>query len=177
VLAAGSAFPAVWAAAASKAKQAVYVAALILQPLLLLQLPAAHAPTPQTARLFQALEASLRRCANGDLANAVALDHAFLTGRQFVHTMALSDIRLSDDPKLTAAATRALLRALAGSTAPRSLAVSSTFPELEEALRNSYELCDRVPPLSLATGYELEATAIYRRRDLIQPPATPRANP
>jgi 4-amino-4-deoxy-L-arabinose transferase-like glycosyltransferase len=166
VLAAGTAFPYLWTAAQSGVARAVYGAALVLQPLFLLQLPALHQPSKQTARQFEALRASLRRCAGGDLSQAVALDHALLTGRPFLHTMALSDVRQSSDAALSAAATHALVAGLSGRKAPASVAVSSTFPELDRALQRNYERCDRSRALRLATGYELGPTTIYRRRDL-----------
>lgn len=164
VLAAGTAFPYLWTAARSGVARAVYGAALVLQPLFLLQLPALHRPSKQSSRQFEALRASLRECANGHLEQAVALDHALLTGRPFLHTMALSDVRQSSDASLSAAATRALVSGLSGPTAPASLAVSSTFPELSQALARRYERCDRSPTFQLATGYEIGPTAVYRRR-------------
>jgi hypothetical protein len=166
VLAAGTAFPYLWTAAHSGVARAVYGAALVLQPLFLLQLPALHQPSKQTAHQFEALRASLRRCAGGDLSQAVALDHALLTDRPFLHTMALSDVRQSSDAALSKAATHALVAGLSGRSAPASVAVSSKFPELERALQRNYERCDRSRPIRLATGYELGPTTIYRRRDL-----------
>jgi hypothetical protein len=166
VLAAGTAFPYLWTAAQSGVARAVYGAALVLQPLFLLQLPALHQPSKQTARQFEALRASLRRCAGGDLARAVALDHALLTDHPFMHTMALSDVRQSSDAALSEAATRALVAGLSGRSAPASIAVSSTFPDLDRVLQRRYERCDRRPALRLATGYELGPTTVYRRREL-----------
>jgi hypothetical protein len=164
VLAAATAIPALRKAAPGKASRVLVCIALALQPLLLLQLPAAHAPPARTTAQFQSLKAALTRCASGDIANAVALDHALLTGRPFLHTMALSDIRLSDDPKLIAAATQALLDGLTAPNAPTSIAISSTFPELTEVLQRNYVVCERLPPLQLATGYALEATTVYTKR-------------
>jgi len=164
VLAAATAIPALRAAAPGKALRVLVCIALAFQPLLLVQLPAAHAPAARTTAQFESLKAALTRCANGDLAHAVALDHALLTGRPFLHTMALSDIRLSDDPKLTAAATQALLDGLTAPNAPTSIAISSMFPELSEALQRNYDVCERLPPLQLATGYALEATTVYTKR-------------
>lgn len=138
--------------------------AMAVQPVLLLQPPAAHAPTSRTAIQIQSLKAALTGCANGDFANTVALDHALLGGRPFIHTMAISDIRLSDDPQLTAAATQTLVAALEAKSAPASIAVSSTFPELTQTLQRNYQVCERLPPLRLPTGYALGPTTIYTKR-------------
>lgn len=142
------------------------IGALALQPLLLLQLPAAHAPTPRTARAFEALRSALELCANGDATQAVALDHALFTGRPFLHTMALSDLRMGTDDELAAAGTRALVTALERSDAPPSIAVSSTFPELTRVLAERYEVCEKLPALQLPTGFEVGPTTVHRRRDL-----------
>jgi hypothetical protein len=164
VLAAATAFPYLWTAAKSGVARAVYGAVLVLQPLFLLQLPAQHQPSNRSARQFEALRASLQRCAGGRSDRAVALDHALLTERPFLHTMALSDVRESSDAPLSAAATKALVSSLTGREAPASIAVSSTFPELAKALARGYERCARTGALRLATGYELGPTTVYRRR-------------
>jgi hypothetical protein len=163
VLAAGTAFPYLWTASRSGIVRAAYGAALVLQPLFLLQLPALHQPSKQSFRQFEALRASLLYCAGGHPGQAVALDHALLTQRPFVHTMALSDVRQSSDASFSAAATQALVSGLSGRGAPASIAVSSSFPELTRVLAKGYERCDRAPTLRLATGYELGPTAVYRR--------------
>lgn len=164
VLAAAAELPATWSAA-SRALRLLVGVALVAQPLLLLQLPAAHAPRPADAAAFQTLEDSLRRCGDGDLAHAVALDHSLLTSRPFLHTMALSDLRLSSDAEqLAAAGTSALIAALNAADAPKSIAASATFPELEQALATHYDECERLPPMHFATGYQLLSTIVYRRK-------------
>jgi hypothetical protein len=166
VLASGAAFPELLRTTRTRFGRFACTAALALQPLLLLQLPAAHAPTPRTASAFEALRSALERCANGHATEAVALDHALFTGRPFLHTMALSDLRMGTDEALAAAGTRALVTALERSDAPPSIAVSSTFPELTRVLAERYEPCESLPALQLPTGFEVGPTTVHRRRHI-----------
>jgi 4-amino-4-deoxy-L-arabinose transferase-like glycosyltransferase len=161
---AGLSFPQLWAAARNHTRRALYAASLVAQALMLLQLPAAYAPSAQHAQAFANLRAQLARCAGGRLGTAVALDHALLTGRPFVHTMALSDLRLAAPRTLGAVGTAALVRALSAPGAPASFAISASFPELQTALAQHYELCADLPALELPTGYALGPTRVYRRR-------------
>lgn len=144
----------------------LWSAALALQALWLLQLPAAHVPDSAHARGFEPLVAALDRCSGGQLRRAVALDHALLTGRPFVHTMALSDLHTARDRDLAEGASRALIDALASRDAPPSLAVSVTFPQLRAAIGQHYALCAELPPMRMPTGYAVGATRVYRRRDV-----------
>jgi hypothetical protein len=124
--------------------------ALCAQAAMLFQPPSLHAPrSPQG---FDALAAELKRCANGG--TAVALDYALLTGRPFLHTMALSDLRLHGQTELARPGTRALLDVLRGPSAPRAIAVGERFPELAAVLRARYELCADLTAPHMATGYE-----------------------
>jgi hypothetical protein len=164
ILAAGTAFPFLYRAVQNRLLRIASVVALALQPLMLLQLPAAHAPSERSARQFDALLSALERCSNGDRAHAVALDHALLTGRPFLHTMALSDLTQSDAPDLSVEATRALVEALSSANAPPSLAASTMFPALRVVLDRDYSPCEELPALRLASGYEVGATVVHRRR-------------
>jgi hypothetical protein len=127
------------------------LAALALQMAMLWQAPALHRPSKKSARAFEVLRASLVNCAHGD--SAVALDYSLLTGTPFVHTMAISDLRMSRDVAFRHAGTDALLSGIAASTAPAAIAVGETFPGLDRALRLHYHECARVPAPRLATGY------------------------
>lgn len=131
--------------------------ALCLQLAILWQPPSAHAPSAESARRFAALEAELARCARGG--RAVALDHARLTGVPFLHTMALSDLRLGGDTPIAHAGTRALLDALRGPDAPAAIAVGERFPELEAVLAQRYTPCAELPAPRLPTGYQPGARA------------------
>lgn len=166
VFCAAVALPSLSAAAKTGVRRGVLAGALVLQPLLLLQLPAAHAPSARSAREFAELRAALQRCSNGDLAQAVALDHALFTGRPWVHTMALSDLRKSAESALAHAGTQALIAALSRADAPQSVAVSVSFPELDRVLAQRYTPCAQLPALRLATGYALAPTRVYQRAKL-----------
>jgi 4-amino-4-deoxy-L-arabinose transferase-like glycosyltransferase len=166
VMVAAIAFPQLWAAARNGTQRALYAAALAAQALMLLQLPAAYAPRTEQAQAFAALRGALSRCAGGQLARSVALDHALFTGRPFLHTLALSDLNLAAPDTLGAAGTRALVSALAAPDAPPSLAISASFPALQTALVQHYEFCANLPALALPTGYALDPTRVYRRRDV-----------
>ena len=50
-------------------------------------------------------------------------------------------------------------------TAPRALAISSSFPALMQTLSAHYELCARTAAMPMPTGYGLSETFIYRRKD------------
>jgi hypothetical protein len=127
-------------------------AALLLQAAILFQPPSAHAPPASSAARFEALSAALARCAAGG--PAVALDYGLFTRTPFLHTMALSDLRLGGDSELSRAGTRALLDALRGPSAPHAIAVGDSFPELDAALEARYEPCADLPAPRLATGYQ-----------------------
>lgn len=147
-------------------------AALALQLAMLFQPPTLYWPTQQIAGQFAQLEAELTRCAGSH--DFAAMDHAGLGDHAFVHTLALSDLRMNQDT-LADQATHALLTALrsapdpgsqanAAARAPRALAISSSFPALMRTLATDYELCARTPELALPTGYKLSETFIYRQR-------------
>ena len=87
-------------------------------------------------------------------ARSVALDYAALGDQPFMHTMALSDLRLSGDRALSRAGTAALLDALRSPSAPRALAVGEHFAALDRVLGERYRECARVPAPALATGYQ-----------------------
>ncbi len=159
------AYARLWSSASRPAARHALSAALLLQALWLLQLPAAHAPKPAHARALSSLLAALDRCAGDADGPGVALDHALLTRRPFVHTMALSDLHASGDPALGNAADEALVAALAAPTGPPSLAMSVSFAELDRALGAYYEPCETIPPLAMPTGYSLEPTRVFRRRE------------
>jgi hypothetical protein len=127
------------------------LAALALQLALLWQAPSFHAPSPASARRFAALQAALARCAAGG--DAVALDYAGLTPRPFVHTMALSDVRLDEGSALAHDASAALIAELAAPSAPAAIAVGESFPELARVLAARYRPCTELPAPVLATGY------------------------
>ena len=146
-------------------------AAVLAQLLLLWQPPSAHAPPPGSQRAWQTLSGALQHCAQGG--RSVALDHALLTGTPFVHTMALSDLRMAGGV-LGAAGTRALLAALEGKNAPAALAVGASFPELERVLERRYERCAVVLSPRLATGYQpgrreegYRVQVVYARRPFV----------
>ena len=164
VIVAALAFPQLWAAARNGTYRVLCAAGLAVQALMLLQLPAAYAPRPQQAEAFAALRGALARCAGGQLERSVALDHALLTGRPFLHTLALSDLNLAAPDTLGAVATAALVRELAAPDAPLSLALSASFPALQAALAEHYEPCAELPALALPTGYAIGPTRVYRRR-------------
>jgi hypothetical protein len=130
----------------------VLALALCAQGALLWQPPSFHAPrADKLVQRFAELEAALARCAHGG--TAVALDYALLTGVPFMHTMALSDLRLGGDTPLARAGTRALIDRLRASNAPRALAVGNAFTELQAVLAERYEHCEDVLAPRLPTGY------------------------
>jgi hypothetical protein len=109
---------------------------------------------------FVKLEAALRDCAGGG--DFVAMDHTGLGEHPFVHTLALSDLRMNRDA-LGDEATSAVVAALGSASAPAAIAISSSFPALMEVLASHYELCARAPALKLATGYVLPPSFVYKR--------------
>ena len=139
------------------------MAALVLQLAMLFQPPALYWPSQQASRSFAQLRAELERCAGSN--DFAAMDHVGLGDHAFVHTLALSDLRMNQD-ELAAQATEATLSVLRGpaNRAPRVLAISSAFPGLMQALAEHYALCARTPAIALPTGYKLSETFIYRRR-------------
>jgi hypothetical protein len=140
------------------------LALVALQCALLLSLwggPHAHAPTPQSDARFAHLQAELRRCAAGG--RAVALDFPLLTGVPFMHTMALSDLRMGDAPRLSEIGSRALIDALFGPRAPAAVAVGATFPELADTLATHYRPCAHAKSPHFATGYSPPDQVIHVR--------------
>jgi hypothetical protein len=135
----------------STSRRVLASAALALQMAMLWQAPALHRPSERSAHAFEVLRTRLQDCAHGG--DAVALDYALLTGTPFVHTMAVSDLRMSHDVAFRRAGTDALLSAVGSPTAPTAIAVGETFPALDQALRRHYHECTRVPAPRLATGY------------------------
>jgi hypothetical protein len=126
--------------------------ALCLQAAVLWQPPALHAPLLETARRFVALDRELARCAAGG--PSVALDYGLFTSTPFIHTMALSDLRLGGASALSAAGTSALLDALRSPDAPHAVAVGERFPELQRVLDERYTPCAELPAPRLPTGYQ-----------------------
>lgn len=131
--------------------RAVSCAALALQFALLFQAPSFHAPPAGSARRFAELRAALLRCADGG--RAVALDHALLANAPFMHTMALSDLRMATGSTLARDATGALLAHLRAPSAPAAIAVGESFAALDRVLAQHYRLCAEVPAPVPATGY------------------------
>lgn len=141
-------------------------AALVLQAAMLWQNPVLHAPSSASAERFAALRSALADCAGGG--RTAALDYA-LPDAPFVHTMALSDLRLGADRALARAATLALLAELRGPRAPDAIAIGERFPALEHVVSEHYRECARVPAPELASGYQPGAgrprlQIIYARR-------------
>lgn len=126
--------------------------ALCLQAAVLWQPPSLHAPLLETARRFVALDRELARCAAGG--PAVALDYGLITGKPFIHTMALSDLRLGGASALSVLGTNALLDALRGPRAPHAIAVGERFAELQRVLDERYTPCAELPAPRLPTGYQ-----------------------
>jgi hypothetical protein len=126
-------------------------AALIAQFALLWQAPSYHAPPQHSAARFAELQGALQRCARGG--RPVALDHALLTGVPFVHTMALSDLRMGESRALAGAASKRLLDALCSQDAPAAIAVGESFPALDRVIAECYQPCAEVASPALATGY------------------------
>ena len=156
------------ATTARGAARGALCAALLAQLVLLWQPPSAHAPAAGSERAWRALQVALRRCSDGG--PAVALDHALLGGTPFMHTMALSDLRMAADSPLGALGTRALLDALQAPGAPAALAVGEHFPELDRVLAQRYQPCATLPAPRLATGYQpgrvqagRQVQVVYRR--------------
>ena len=156
-------------------------AALLVQVAMLFQPPTLYWPTRQSTEAFSALKAELEGCAGSS--DFAAMDHAGLGAHGFVHTLALSDLRMNRD-LLAKQATEAVLFALrspatlserehlekssegrVAEPAPRAFAISSSFPALMETLAERYELCARVPAMPMPTGYPIAETFIYRRKD------------
>jgi hypothetical protein len=142
------------------------VAGLAAQLLMLFQPPALYWPTVKTAGRFAQLRAELVRCARSS--DFAAMDHVGLGEHPFVHTLALSDLRMNRDD-LAERASEAVLSALRrgaseNPSGPRALAISTSFPGLMQTLAEHYELCARLPELPLPTGYQLAETFVYRRK-------------
>jgi len=126
--------------------------AACMQAAVLWQPPSLHAPLRETASRFVALDRELARCAAGG--PAVALDYGLFTTKPFIHTMALSDLRLGGASTLSTTGTSALLDALRGPRAPQALAVGERFAELQRVLDERYTLCAELPAPRLPTGYQ-----------------------
>jgi hypothetical protein len=163
--------------AARRAARRWLCLALLAQLALLWQPPSAHVPAASSARDWHALTSTLQRCGNGG--PTVALDHALLTGKPFVHTMALSDLRMGKDEALAAAGTSALLAALADSSAPAAIAVGTSFAQLDRTLARHYRRCALVRAPRMATGYQpgrmqdgARVLVVYARAPNTSPAAT-----
>jgi hypothetical protein len=140
---------------------------------LLWQPPSYHAPPLDSAARFGALHRALERCAQG--AHAVALDFPLLAAEPFVHTMALSDLRLAGASQpLARDATSALLNRLASRDRPMALALGERFPALTSAVESHYEGCARLrapslPPAGYRPGWRgadgERYQVVYRARD------------
>jgi 4-amino-4-deoxy-L-arabinose transferase-like glycosyltransferase len=150
-----------WLQSRSRSIRAALSGGVILQVAMLWQAPTLYAPSATTGQRFAELRAELARCAAGG--SSVALDHAGLTARPFVHTQAWSDLVVNQD-RLAAQADRAVLGALRAADAPEAIALSTTFPELQRLLDQHYVLCSKLAPLRLPTGYALGVTSVYRRK-------------
>lgn len=136
----------------SASKQLWSSALLLLQLAMLWQAPSVHRPPKSSAAAFATLTATLKRCAQSG--RAVSLDYASLTNESFMHTMALSDLRMGHNLSLARDGTRALLSALTSPAAPEALAVGERFPALSRVLAQTYHECARVPAPRLASGYQ-----------------------
>jgi hypothetical protein len=131
---------------------------LLAQLAVLYQPPSFHAPRPLMTRArFDALDAALRRCAQGG--TRAARDYAGLGDAPLQHTMALSDLQLggAHEP-LARAASTALLDALAHGRGPAALAVGEHFPALDRVLARAYVPCATVLAPWAASGYTPGAT-------------------
>jgi hypothetical protein len=136
----------------------------MLQLGMLFQPPILYWPSPHTSQHFAQLTAELTRCAGSN--DFAAMDHSGLGGHAFVHTLALSDLRMNRDA-LGQRATAVVLSALSAphpDGAPRALAISASFPELMRTLSEHYTLCARSPELHMPTGYAIPETFIYGRK-------------
>jgi hypothetical protein len=118
---------------------------------MLWQSPALHAPPAASAERFAALHSALANCASGG--PRAALDYALLDA-PYLHTMALSDVRLGSDRALARSATQALLAELRSPHAPAALALGERFGALEHAVHAHYRECARLRAPPLATGYQ-----------------------
>ena len=155
-----------------KAKRStrLLIAALLLgQAAMLWQPPSLHQPTARSSHQFLTLLKTLDRCgrsASGEnKRDAVALDFPLLTNVPFMHTMALSDLSLGQGiPRLARQARHSLVERLASKSAPHSIAVGNTFPQLDAALASYYTECAIVEAPRMPTGYQPPAQHIYRRR-------------
>jgi hypothetical protein len=152
-----------------------YLAALALQLAILWQSPSLHAPAPTSASEFQALREALRRCARGG--PQVALDYALLGTEPFLHTMALSDLRMGPNSELSRQATDALITRLRSSAAPSAIVVGERFAELDRVLAERYEPCARVLSPRLATGYQPGLLEDGRRYQVVYAQKDLRAGP
>ena len=155
-----------WMHASGRRGRLLLWAALSLQILMLVQLPSAHAPPPQSGPAFAALRAELQRCGASwaPSARVVALDYGPPLGSPFVHSMALSDLRMAGRSAVGAAASASLLQRLSGPRAPEVVALGERFAALESVLAANYEVCDRRPAPPTATGYRPREQLILRRR-------------
>jgi len=146
------------------------IAALVLgQATMLWQPPSLYQPTPQSALQFSRLVNTIERCAGSEgrvgANNAVALDYPLLTNVPFMHTMALSDLSVGQGiPRLARQARHSLVERLASESAPHSIAVGNTFPQLDAALASYYTECAIVEAPRMPTGYQPPAQHIYRRK-------------
>jgi hypothetical protein len=139
-------------AAARRTRTRVALCALLAgQCAMLWQAPSFHAPAGGSAAGFAALRAALVRCAAGG--RAVALDHVLPGTAPFVHSMALSDLRMGGG-ELARAGTTRVLAALRASQAPDAIAIGESFPALDAVLEQRYRVCAVLPAPTLATGYQ-----------------------
>jgi 4-amino-4-deoxy-L-arabinose transferase-like glycosyltransferase len=148
-------------AALASARAVWFCAAAALQVLMLAQLPNLYWPSPAAISGMSDLQRALERCADGG--SSVAFDHTRLTGQPFLHTQALSDLRMNGD-SLGAQATHAVIDFLRDRSAPRAVAYSRPFKALTYTLDKLYEPCADVPAVRLPTGYAIGETHIYRHR-------------
>jgi hypothetical protein len=148
-------------AALASGRAAWFGAAAALQVVMLAQLPNLYWPSSAAISGMSGLQHALERCAGGG--SSVAFDHTRLTGRPFLHTQALSDLRMNGDA-LGAQATHAAIDFLKAGGGPRAVAFSLPFKALTYTLGKLYEPCADVPAIRLPTGYAIGETHIYRRR-------------
>lgn len=147
--------------ALARARPAWLCAGAALQVLMLAQLPNLYWPTPAAVSVMSGLQHELERCAGGG--SSVAFDYTRITGQPFLHTQALSDLRMNGDA-LGAQATHAVIDFLKDDSAPRAVAYSLPFKALTYTLDKLYEPCADVPAVRLPTGYAIGETHIYRHR-------------
>ncbi|HTU59885.1 MAG TPA: hypothetical protein VMF89_15645, partial [Polyangiales bacterium] len=131
-------------------------AALALQLAMLFQPPALYWPTQQTGEQFARLKTELTRCAGSS--DFAAMDHADLGAHAFVHTLALSDLRMNRD-ELADQATQAVLTALSATPDPGSLAHAAESESAASSEAGATATADSPAPAGASTGWGADPLA------------------